>query len=252
MKEGKTGLWANIHAKRKRIKNGSGERMRKPGSKGAPTDADFKAASEEVDPDLEDEMKRTRQTKKSVADAKKKYGTKCEEVELEEKNLTGLPKSTAEKNQQYIEITHLLGHKRRVPVHPTNAYKALNRYRNDPSTKSARIVSEDLEQIDELSAKKLGQYISATAAKGKEERKKRATGLATAVDKMSYPKGSPFAKKVPATNEEVEQIDELSKKTLGSYVKKAAGHVGAEALTAGLKIKDGENPMKNLNKALKR
>jgi len=31
------GLWANIHAKRERIKNGSGERMRKPGSKGAPT-----------------------------------------------------------------------------------------------------------------------------------------------------------------------------------------------------------------------
>ena len=31
------GLWANIHAKRKRIKQGSGERMRKPGSKGAPT-----------------------------------------------------------------------------------------------------------------------------------------------------------------------------------------------------------------------
>jgi len=31
------GLWDNIHAKRKRIKAGSGERMRKPGSKGAPT-----------------------------------------------------------------------------------------------------------------------------------------------------------------------------------------------------------------------
>ena len=31
------GLWANIHAKRKRIKDGSGEKMRRPGSKGAPT-----------------------------------------------------------------------------------------------------------------------------------------------------------------------------------------------------------------------
>ena len=31
------GLYANIHAKRKRIKAGSGESMRKPGSKGAPT-----------------------------------------------------------------------------------------------------------------------------------------------------------------------------------------------------------------------
>lgn len=36
------GLYANIHAKRKRIKAGSGERMRKPGSKGAPTAKAFK------------------------------------------------------------------------------------------------------------------------------------------------------------------------------------------------------------------
>jgi len=43
------GLWDNIHAKRKRIKAGSGERMRKPGSKGAPTDADFKSAQESVE-----------------------------------------------------------------------------------------------------------------------------------------------------------------------------------------------------------
>jgi hypothetical protein len=33
----KPGLWANIHAKRERIKAGSGEKMRKPGSPGAPT-----------------------------------------------------------------------------------------------------------------------------------------------------------------------------------------------------------------------
>lgn len=38
----KRGLWDNIHAKRKRIKAGSGERMRKPGSEGAPSDADLK------------------------------------------------------------------------------------------------------------------------------------------------------------------------------------------------------------------
>ena len=31
------GLWANIHAKRARIKAGSGEKMRSPGSAGAPT-----------------------------------------------------------------------------------------------------------------------------------------------------------------------------------------------------------------------
>jgi hypothetical protein len=36
------GLWANIHAKRERIKHGSHEHMRKPGSKGAPTAQAFK------------------------------------------------------------------------------------------------------------------------------------------------------------------------------------------------------------------
>ena len=43
----KKGLWANIHAKRKRIKAGSGERMRKPGSKGAPSAGDLKDAGKD-------------------------------------------------------------------------------------------------------------------------------------------------------------------------------------------------------------
>ena len=37
----KNGLYANIHAKQERIKAGSGEKMRKPGSKGAPTKEAF-------------------------------------------------------------------------------------------------------------------------------------------------------------------------------------------------------------------
>ena len=41
--EKRPGLWANIRAKRERIKAGSGERMRKPGSKGAPTNKDLKS-----------------------------------------------------------------------------------------------------------------------------------------------------------------------------------------------------------------
>jgi cysteine sulfinate desulfinase/cysteine desulfurase-like protein len=41
----KKGLYANIAAKRKRIAAGSGEKMRKPGTKGAPTAAAFKAAA---------------------------------------------------------------------------------------------------------------------------------------------------------------------------------------------------------------
>jgi len=41
----KPGLYANIHAKRRRIAKGSGERMRKVGSRGAPTAANFKRAA---------------------------------------------------------------------------------------------------------------------------------------------------------------------------------------------------------------
>ena len=44
----KPGLYANIHAKRKRIAAGSGERMRTVGSKGAPTAAAFKEAKKTV------------------------------------------------------------------------------------------------------------------------------------------------------------------------------------------------------------
>ena len=41
----KLGLYANIHAKQERIKAGSGEKMRKPGAKGAPTSSAFKQSA---------------------------------------------------------------------------------------------------------------------------------------------------------------------------------------------------------------
>jgi hypothetical protein len=46
----KPGLYANVNAKRARIAAGSGEKMRKPGSKGAPTAAAFKAAAKTAKP----------------------------------------------------------------------------------------------------------------------------------------------------------------------------------------------------------
>lgn len=39
------GLYANIHAKRERIANGSGEKMKKAGAKGAPSAEDFKESA---------------------------------------------------------------------------------------------------------------------------------------------------------------------------------------------------------------
>jgi hypothetical protein len=44
-KGGPTGLYDNIHAKRKRIAAGSGETMRKPGAPGAPTAKAFKRSA---------------------------------------------------------------------------------------------------------------------------------------------------------------------------------------------------------------
>ena len=44
-KKKKPGLYANIHAKRNRIKAGSGEKMRKAGQKGRPTAKAFKQSA---------------------------------------------------------------------------------------------------------------------------------------------------------------------------------------------------------------
>jgi hypothetical protein len=46
----KPGLYSNIAAKRERIAEGSGEKMRNPGSKGAPTDKAFKEAAKTAKP----------------------------------------------------------------------------------------------------------------------------------------------------------------------------------------------------------
>jgi hypothetical protein len=64
------GLWANIHAKRERIKHGSGERMRKPGSKGAPSAQDFKDAAKTSNEGLGDVAKK-------IGGALKKVGGKA-------------------------------------------------------------------------------------------------------------------------------------------------------------------------------
>jgi len=56
----KNGLYANIHKKQARIAAGSGEHMRKPGSKGAPTTEAFKESAKTAKPrrkHIEDAMK---------------------------------------------------------------------------------------------------------------------------------------------------------------------------------------------------
>ena len=60
-------LWDNIRKKKERIKRGSGERMRKPGEKGAPTKDQIKRAQEQA-PDTDDAMKRYKAGKAGFTD----------------------------------------------------------------------------------------------------------------------------------------------------------------------------------------
>lgn len=68
-------------------------------------------------------------------------------------------------SKQHIEVTHTTGQKSKKPVHPDNAFKALNHYRGLSTTKSARIVSEESKlnkevQINELSKTTLKSYMN--------------------------------------------------------------------------------------------
>ena len=53
----KHGLYYNIHQKQERIKHGSGEKMRKPSTKGAPTAKDFKESAKTRKEVITDKMK---------------------------------------------------------------------------------------------------------------------------------------------------------------------------------------------------
>jgi len=75
IKESKRGLWDNIHAKQERIKNGSGEHMRKPGSKGAPTAAALKASQTNEAANMAQQA--------AIAIAMKKAGKKPKNEEVE-------------------------------------------------------------------------------------------------------------------------------------------------------------------------
>ena len=88
-------------------------------------------------------------------------------------------------------------------------------------------VKEEVEQIDELSKKTLGSYIKKAGGTSLNSTGAHMADYGANRNPKSFKKGINRAKGVMQaadrlTKEEVEQIDELSKKTLGSYVKKAS------------------------------
>jgi hypothetical protein len=129
-----------------------------------------------------------------------------------------------------------------------------------------KIAKEDV-QIDELSKNAMLKYLSANKKSDKAAQEKgdysksdkRMRGTDVAVRKYTASPNSKYVR-VPAT-EEVEHIDELSKKTLGSYLKKAAnqsfhkGVSGGLAIANGIRNRDPEveaQGVKIVNKAAKR
>ena len=125
--------------------------------------------------------------------------------------------------------------------------------------KNKRInIKEEAEELDEISKGTLGRYINkakdsidmASYRQGHKEAHgssskplekkltKRHKGISTAVNKL--------------TKEEAEQIDELSKGTMGRYINKAATKMGSQGVTAGLKIAADEKSSKNFKDMGKR
>lgn len=122
----------------------------------------------------------------------------------------------------------------------------------DMMAKEKKPVKEDSEQIDELSTKTLEKYrnvarnnaYDADEVDDESRFRKRAKGITQAnkAIRKNFVKG---------VNEE-EQIDELSKGTMGRYVNKAADRMSTQGVTAGLKIAADEKSKKNFDNIAKR
>ena len=256
----KRGLWDNIHAKRKRIKAGSGERMRKPGSEGAPSAADLKASqTEEVSVDEAfEQISEAPRVGMDYAPASEKskfdsgHRAKLLNPEGRTSYLSQKSYKTAKHAKEAAKFYHSVAH---LPMQTVD--NKMSQYNKAYDAKHK--MSEEVEQIDELSIKTLEKYKNAArndayiAYHGDDDNRrllKRTKGIKTATKKIR----SNFVKGV---DEAFEQIDELSKGTLGSYVKKATNQVFGKGVTGGMALArnnaDGEaEGAKLVNKAGKR
>ncbi len=124
-----------------------------------------------------------------------------------------------------------------------------------------KMTKEEVEELEELSFKKLADYSakSADSVSGAPVRKQdnRIKGQSLADKKIRKMDGYSSTAKVAATNEEVEEIEELSKATLGSYAKKASNQVLGKGIAGGMSLArnnaEGEaEGHKLVNKAVKR
>ena len=320
--EEKRGLWDNIHAKRKRIKAGSGEKMRKPGSEGAPTAADLKASqTEELEhtncgtPECCGQCDTVEQideaTAKIVAHLQKRYGDNIRKShvrsaasdfgvdasKLAKAVRTKLGKTSLAEDEQIDEVSkatlgryinkakdsidtasYRQGHKEAHGSSSKPLEKKLTKRHKGISTAVNKLTKEDAEQIEEAvhrfgsekskfdsghRAKLMNpdgklSYLSQKSYKTAEHAKEAAKFYHSvahlpmrAIDNRMSQYNKDYDAKHKMT-EDAEQIDELSKGTMGRYINKAATKMGSQGVTAGLKIAADEKSSKNFKDMGKR
>jgi hypothetical protein len=128
-----------------------------------------------------------------------------------------------------------------------------------------KMKKEEVEQVDEISKATMGRYIN--KAKDSIDMTSYRSGIkdGTAISSSTpYKSNNPLEKKLTKrhkgismavkklTKEESENLDELSKATMGRYINKAATKMGSQGVTAGLKIAADEKSSKNFKEMGKR
>ena len=208
--------------------------------------------------------------KVSAADAYKKHTgqvTKKNKVPVDPKTgKTLYQKVTSEEVEDLDETAKIVAHLQKRygdNIRKSHVASAAKDFGVDASKLSKAVrkklgksMLDEEEQIDEISKKTLASYSDKAVRQtygnqphGKDALRKR-TNREQGV-KAAYNKFFGYKTKVPAT-EEVENIDELSKATMGRYVNKAAERMSTQGTIAGMKIKDNENTKRQFKSIDKR
>ena len=283
--KGKPGLWANIHAKRKR-----GERPAKPGEEGYPKTlnieeideaikaSDYVATSEKsqfgghrphvVNKSTGKTMHLSAHAYKSPEHAKAhatEYIDAYSKIGPYAADRAGQAYAKANKDKQSVKesvelqelsksLLHAYKNKAELSI-PKDDREYANRSKGIEKA-ADRLTKEEVEQIDELSKSTLGSYVkkantSAMSAAHAVGSKRSVSDTEPHINKMFKRKAGVEKATDRLTKESVEQLDELSPNLLHRYVKKATGNMGMHAVDHG-KYGDQQKDKKSLNKAIKR
>lgn len=214
------------------------------------------------DEDMAERERIVKGMKKNLKGFKQRYGERAKEVMYatatkqamkEEEQLDEISKSTLD---SYIHKSFAAGNelhkqieKETDPVKKAELRAKLSKRNTGVIASAKKLRGEEVEQLDEISKKTLGSYVKKASA----DIAKREVRIDRALDSSGSNYNEPSMQKALNKNvkrvaglnkatdklakEEVEQIDEISKNTLGSYIKKAAYNAQVHAMAS----KDIEN-----------